>query len=174
MTDFTMGWYNFYSMSFVDLFFIFGAKYLYFIVLIIAGLGFYRLKREKQKELIILAFISLPIIFLISRISSIFYFNPRPFVVGHFVPLVYHEPDNGFPSDHTLLLSSVAMLFYLYRRRIGYVLFFLTAIVAFSRVYVGVHHTIDVLCSLIIATVVITLLHSILKYFKIYTRVWPK
>jgi len=155
----------------VDSLFIFGAKYLYLIVLAFAGVSFFRLKRGNQKDLIILASISFPLVFLVSKIGAYLYFDPRPFVVGHFVPLIPHDPDNGFPSDHALLLSSVTALFIVYRRKIGYILAVLTAVVAFSRVYVGIHHFVDVFASILMAITVITLVHHILIHFKLYKRI---
>lgn len=155
----------------IDSFFIFGAKYLYLVMLVIAGLSFFRLEREKQKDLVILAIISFPLIFLAAKIGAYVYFDPRPFVVGHFTPLVAHEPDNGFPSDHALLLSSVTMLFVFYQRRISCVLLTLTAIVACSRVYVGIHHFVDVLASVLMAVTIVALVQYVLVHFKLYSRI---
>lgn len=140
-------------------------------MLVIAGLSFFRLEREKQKDLVILAIISFPLIFLAAKIGAYVYFDPRPFVVGHFTPLVAHEPDNGFPSDHALLLSSVTMLFVFYQRRISCVLLTLTAIVACSRVYVGIHHFVDVLASVLMAVTIVALVQYVLVHFKLYSRI---
>lgn len=158
------------SMSIVDYFFIFGAKYLYLVVLLIAFIVFVRAKRNVQKRFFTLFLFSFPLVFIVARTVSGFYFNPRPFVVEHFTPLVAHEPDNGFPSDHLLLLSSVCVLIYLFRRQISYWLIAISIIVGISRVYVGVHHTLDIFGSILISTAIILLVYKILKSFAWYRK----
>lgn len=134
-------------MSAIDLIFIFGAKYLYVVIVALAGVSFLMLPRNVQKRMIFLACIALPLAYLIAVAAGHLYYDPRPFVVGHFVPLVPHDPDNGFPSDHALLASSVAALFYPFRRKLSIGFFALAILVAISRVYVGVHHAVDVIGS---------------------------
>lgn len=157
-------------MSLLDYFFIFGAKYLFVLVLLIALIAFWRADRSLQRQLFILCLVSFPLVFMVARITSGFYYNPRPFVVGNFTPLVAHAPDNGFPSDHLLLLSSVSILFYLLRRKISYWLIAITALVAVSRVYVGVHHTLDILGSVVISASVIFLVYKTLDHFSWYKK----
>jgi undecaprenyl-diphosphatase len=65
-------------------------------------------------------------------------------VAGHFTPLIPHAPDNGFPSDHTLLSSAIAMTVFLRNRSIGGLLWFLTLLVAAGRIGSGLHSPIDV------------------------------
>jgi undecaprenyl-diphosphatase len=122
--------------------------------------------------MLLLAVISLPIIYLLSKIGAYLYYDPRPFVVDHFTPLVSHDPDNGFPSDHVLLLSSMSALLYPFRKKISYLLFFVTAVVAISRVYVGIHHIVDVLGSFLIAIAVVFIVHLILKRFRLDNYLW--
>lgn len=69
----------------------------------------------------------------------------RPFVAHpHSELLISHGRDAGFPSDHATGAFAMAMALWLYDRTIGAICFVLAAIVAFSRVYVGVHYPGDV------------------------------
>jgi undecaprenyl-diphosphatase len=69
----------------------------------------------------------------------------RPFVAHpHSELLISHGRDPGFPSDHATGAFAMAMALWLYDRTIGAICFVLAAIVAFSRVYVGVHYPGDV------------------------------
>ena len=110
--------------------------------------------------------ITLPIMYLVLVLVAHVYFDPRPFVVGHFTPLIPHDPDNGFPSDHTLLLSAVASLLYPFNKRASYLLWLCTVTVGVSRVYVGIQHPIDVIGSIIIAVIVSYAGYQILQMIK--------
>jgi undecaprenyl-diphosphatase len=90
---------------------------------------------------------------LLGRLVAAVYFDPRPFVSGHFTPLIPHEPDNGFPSDHTLLSSASAMTVFLRDRRIGTVLWLLAVVVGAGRIASGLHSPTDVIGSFTLAIV---------------------
>ncbi len=152
----------------LDQFFIFGAKYLYIISLLIAALIFFKNSWSQKKEMIIFGLISFALAFLISLLARELYFNPRPFVIGGFTPLIPHEPDNGFPSDHTILASAIASLFLFYHKKTATWLWLIAIVVALSRVYVGVHHPIDVLGSIVVA------LLSALVAYAIIHKLWNK
>lgn len=132
--------------------FIFGAKYLFIFSILIAGISFFLQPRLIQKKIALLSAVSGVLTLLVSRLAGSVYVNPRPFVVGNFAPLVSHVPDNGFPSDHALLVGLVAAVMYPFNRRVSGLLWFMATIVAVSRVYVGVHHVEDVIGSFVIAT----------------------
>lgn len=146
----------------MDTIIIFGAKYLIFITVALAAAIFFTLSRENQKKLILLASISLPLTYLLALLARYLYENPRPFVVEHFTPLITHAADNGFPSDHALLLAAIASVFHPFTRRGSYALWILTLAVGASRVYAGVHHPIDIIGSIGIALAVTSLVHRAL------------
>lgn len=103
-----------------------------------------------KKNLAFIAF-SLLLAFVLSRIAGPLYYNPRPFAVGHFTPLIPHIPDNGFPSDHTLLFATIAAIAWYYEKRVSLLLWILALGVGAYRVYAGVHHPIDIAGSMAIA-----------------------
>jgi len=150
----------------INLIFIFGAKYLYLGIIIIAFIWFLSQNNSRKREILLLSCICLPLIFIVSEIAGRLYYNPQPFVVGNFEPLVPHQADNGFPSHHTLLVSAVSTVVFLFNRRLSLLLWFLTLFVGFSRVYAGVHHIIDVIASIFISIIVITLTHFFWKIKK--------
>jgi len=82
---------------------------------------------------------------------GMFYYNPRPFVVGDFTPLIPHEPDNGFPSDHILLSSAISTVIYPFSKKVSVLSWFFTILIGISRILAGVHQPIDIAGSLIIA-----------------------
>jgi len=150
----------------INLIFIFGAKYLYLGIIIIAFIWFLSQNNSRKREILLLGCICLPLIFIASGIAGRLYYKPQPFVVGNFEPLIPHQADNGFPSHHTLLVSAVSAIVFLFNRRLSLVLWFLTLFVGFSRIYAGVHHIIDVIASIFISIIAITLTYFFWKIKK--------
>ncbi|MDE2040852.1 MAG: phosphatase PAP2 family protein, partial [Patescibacteria group bacterium] len=128
-------------MRMEDAFFIFCAQYLFVLPIVILGIYFFMQPRENWKRMAAFAVSAALLAYLIGVVGGLSYYDPRPFVVGHFTPLIPHASDNGFPSDHALLVSAVAMIGTMWNRRLGSWLWVLAALVAIARVYVGVHHT---------------------------------
>ena len=141
----------------INLIFIFGAKYLYLLVIVIAGAWFLIQPKATKKEILPVASSCLVVAFIIFKIAGYLYYNPRPFVVGNFIPLVRHAADNGFPSHHAFLVALISAVVFIFNRRLGIVLWALALFVSFSRVYTGVHNLIDVLGSIVIAIVAVAL-----------------
>ena len=141
-----------------NLIFIFDAKYLYLIIIIISFTWFLTQPKPKQREILIITCICLPLILIISGIASHLYYNPRPFVLGHFKPLIPHKADNGFPSHHMLLASIGPAIIFLFDRRTSLILWVLALLVGFSRVYAGLHHVIDIAASLVISVIPVILI----------------
>ncbi len=149
-----------------DILAIFCAKYLIAFSLVFATAFALKLSRKEQRSIIIFGVMAFPIIYLTALVAGHFYNNPRPFVVEHFVPLIPHGDDNGFPSDHVLLASAIASIWTIYSKRIGLILWGAALLIGIARVYVGVHHTIDVMGSALIAAVVSWGLYLLMKKFK--------
>lgn len=81
----------------------------------------------------------------------------RPFVsMPHVLTLVHHAADAGFPSDHATGSGAIAAAVALAagRRVITWVTGLMALLIAFSRVYVGVHYPVDVVVGLALGIVV--------------------
>ena len=137
--------------TFIDDAAIFGANYLYLVLLFAALAWFVIQPRSDQIDMAIWGLVALPTMYLLLILAGIVYFDPRPFVAENFTPLITHAPDNGFPSDHTLLCSATSSIVFCLDKRMSSVLWLLTALVGASRVYTGLHHPLDILTSVIIA-----------------------
>ncbi|MCX6779910.1 MAG: phosphatase PAP2 family protein [Candidatus Magasanikbacteria bacterium] len=149
----------------MDFIAIFIAQYLIFIIIAVGVAFFLHRPSAEKKEILVFSFITLPIIFIISRICAALYFNPRPFVDNQFLALIPHKPNNGFPSDHTLLASAVAMIIWHFNRKLGSVLMISALLVGLARVYVGVHHYLDIFASLAISSITVIIMER---------NIWPK
>jgi undecaprenyl-diphosphatase len=144
----------------MDFVFIFIAKYFYIFSLLIGIVYFLLQTKAIKKSMLICGVIIAPLAFAISKIAGILYYNPRPFVVENFTPLIAHAANNGFPSDHVLLTGAIATVIWFYNKKLGIALWLLALLIGFARVYCGVHHTLD-----IIGSIVIVLFSGLVYYF---------
>ena len=149
----------------MDTFIIFSAQYLFILPILILGAYFLARKWPSQKRMVFFAVPAGVLTYVLGLIGNYLYFDPRPFVVGHFTPLIAHMADNGFPSDHTLLVSSLAAVGMYWDKRLGIILWGIAVLVAFSRVYVGVHHPVDVIGSMIFAIIAASAWYTVTKHF---------
>lgn len=124
-----------------------------------------------RKNILKLALLTLPLAFIIANLLHRLFYNPRPFVVEHIKPLILHAANNGFPSDHTLLVISIASILFVYNKRLGIFLFILGLIVGFARIYAKVHHPVDILGSIGIATSSTFLSLILLKKLKLISHI---
>lgn len=138
----------------MDQIIIFAAKYLFVIAPLAMATCFFALSRHEKIKFIIFSFLSLSLSLSLAKLLNRFIFTPRPFVVEHTTPLVPHTPDNGFPSDHTLLVATIALIIFVYNRKLGTVIGILAVIIGVARILAKVHSPIDVLGSILIAVIV--------------------
>jgi undecaprenyl-diphosphatase len=79
----------------------------------------------------------------------------RPFVaIPTALTLIHHATDAGFPSDHATGSGAVAAALLFVSWRLGLVTSLIALLIAFSRVYVGVHYPQDVLAGLALGAAV--------------------
>lgn len=128
---------------------IFSAQYLYLIIAFIGAIVFFILR--KKKEFLSLMVPSFTLSYLLAKILGSIIKSPRPFFTDHIQPLIPTSTDNGFPSDHTLLAMSIALVVYAYNKKVGIVLIILSLCVGIARILTHSHHPIDIVASIGIA-----------------------
>ena len=155
-----------------DLVVIIGAQYLFIVVPAVALIYWIVAPAVTKRYLVVVGIATGVVSVLIGQIIAHFYFDVRPFMTGHFPPLIPHAPDNGFPSDHTLLSSIIAATITPANVRLGIVLWIIAALVGVARVSAGLHHPIDVVGSICIAAAIGAVIHWIFRGRR--ERVWPR
>lgn len=83
--------------------------------------------------------------------------HPRPFMIGLGQQLIAHQPDASFPSDHLTVVWAVAfsLLFASgIARKLGMTVAILGVMIAWGRIFAGVHFPFDMLGSAVVGVVV--------------------
>jgi undecaprenyl-diphosphatase len=148
-----------------DFLIVVAAKYLIAVPVLVLLAYVVFLRGKTLWRLIYLSVVSLPVAYVLGRLAGLIYTDPRPFVVGHFEPLIAHAADNGFPSDHTLLAATIAMIVLYINKRVGYVLWLTALVIGLVRVFAGVHHVSDIVASMLIAFVAVAGCKYALDFF---------
>jgi undecaprenyl-diphosphatase len=132
------------------------AQYLPFLILVAAAVIWLFLTRQDKVGLAVQAIVSLVIAVVLIQLAAAIHTDPRPFVVDPSIkPLFAHPGDNGFPSDHTALGATVALLVMTYRRSLGAVLLAASILVGAARVAAHVHHVQDIVAGVLIAALAV-------------------
>ncbi len=90
---------------------------------------------------------------LVNQLITVFYFHPRPYMMGLCKPLIPHAPETSFPSDHATLLfgAAFALLFRLGWQSKGVLLFIIAVAGVWGRLYTGLHFPFDIMGSFAVA-----------------------
>lgn len=108
----------------------------------------------KTRKLGIVAGLSFLLCVGVAEVIKNLVMRPRPFLdIAELVPLVKPPQSYSFPSVHTVSSFSVAwiLLWSRERKAIRYAVFAFALLMAFSRLYVGVHYPSDVLTGMLLA-----------------------
>ena len=132
------------------------AQYLLFLILLAAAAIWLFLPRPDQVGLAVQGVVSLVIAVVLIKSAAALHTDPRPFVVDPSIkPLFAHPGDNGFPSDHTALAATVALLVMTYRKWFGAVLLAASILVGAARMAAHVHHGQDIVAGVLIAALAV-------------------
>jgi len=148
----------------LDFFGIFCAKYLIFVIGgVVAGwwLGLHKTKPslawpiEGRRKWLIFGNVSLSVLLamLLNYVLGFLKFRNRPFVNLHTGRLVNPFSEKSFPSDHAAVAFAIAASVFLYDKKLGIVLMFLSLLVGLGRIYAGVHYPLDIVGGIVVGVV---------------------
>jgi len=93
---------------------------------------------------------------LAAGISSV-YFHPRPFMDGLARNYLHHAADSSFPSDHAIVLFTLAWSLLLtppgWLKRAWLALLLVACAVGWSRIYLGAHYPLDIVGAAVLGLV---------------------
>jgi undecaprenyl-diphosphatase len=137
---------------------IFCAQYLIAVSAVCAlAVVVFRLRGASRRRIVsyvVMVVLIFGISFVIARIATAVYHDPRPFVVDHTKPYISHPADNGFPSDHALLAAAIVAAVSLVDVWLALPFVVLAGFVDWGRVASRLHHVTDVVASTVIVAVV--------------------
>lgn len=100
---------------------------------------------------------------LISSILKNVMMISRPFIHNANIKPLLLETGFSFPSQHTALFASFAVVIFFINKKVGIVFIFLTILVGLSRVIIGVHYPIDIIGGIFVGLFTGVLLIKIFK-----------
>lgn len=150
----------------MDTLIIFLGSYLHFFIIATALLSVIFVSSKIRLEYIsFLIFVGL-LAYLLGELIGMVIYNPRPFVVLDVVPLIPHDPTNGFPSTHALVSISIAFAVFIFNKKLGFVLFLLAILVGAGRVFAQIHSIEDILGSVLVAAIAVCVGVFVKKVFE--------
>lgn len=100
----------------------------------------------------------------VNAMIGLLWFHPRPFMAGVGHTFMQHVPDSSFPSDHGTIMFTVALALAFsqvdHARRLGRLMLPVAVVVAWARVFLGVHFPMDMVGALLVSVIVTTLFQA--------------
>ncbi len=177
MENFELNYQIFYFLNnfafqntYLDLFFIFIAKYLIFILIIIFLIFFGKLiwqdKKIEIKEFLIYFTGSISAWFFV-KILKQFIVAERPFSILENIKPLIERTDiyNSFPSGHSAFSYALAISIFFYNKKLGIISIFLATLIALGRVFTGIHFPLDIFIGFLVGIIIPIIIYKILKKY---------
>lgn len=147
------------------------AKYAIIIPVLLAIIAVIKIKDKRTRvDFAILVVTGGILSLLLAKIGGHLIHDPRPFVVGHFTPLLPHANDNGFPSDHTLFASFLGFAILPYSKKLGLPALAIAICIGLARMAAGIHHLEDIIGSFVITGGVTLVVLAVLEIIRVRQR----
>lgn len=99
-----------------------------------------------RRSIALTCLMALLIALAVNQIVGTLAYSPRPFLIGLGHTLIEHRPSSSFPSNHGTVWFTVAAVLAAYGvRGVALVAACLGLVVAWSRIYLGIHFPLDML-----------------------------
>ena len=92
-------------------------------------------------------------IFVFLYIKS-FFSRMRPYKKHDKIPIMYPPDKHSFPSGHTMVGFAISFSVGSYSFSSAILFYTIASLIAFSRVYVGLHYPLDVICGIVLGSII--------------------
>lgn len=153
---------------FLDILAIFFANYLAYI-LAVAALFLVFGENGYKHKLIFFSEAALAIILsrgIITEVIRFFYYNPRPFELLKFTPLI-PESGGSFPSGHAAFFFALSLIIFYWRKNWGVICLSLSFLMGLARIFAGVHWPSDILSGAVIGLLSAMFIHYSLRNYRL-------
>lgn len=133
---------------------IFLAEWFIWTIPLLIGIGWLRGNEDTRKAMLVATASGLLGLF-INQFIGLVWSHPRPFMIGLGHIFIPHVADSSFPSDHLALWWAVAFSLLLQgvQRNAGITLTLSGVLIAWARIYLGVHFPLDMLGAATVAAI---------------------
>lgn len=129
-------------------------RLIYIIPLLLAGLWLWG--DSHQRQIALQALVTTALALACNQAIGLIMPTVRPFELGLGVTLLSHAPTPSFPSNHLTIFCCVGFCLWQRHTGLGLSVLGVGLVVAWSRIYVGVHFPLDMLGAIVIAGVATT------------------
>lgn len=134
----------------------------------------YVIKRRSMRTVLSIA-LGLIVAKVIESIIANHAYHPRPFAAGFGPSLVAHAANNSMPSSHVTFVLFLCFYFSLKREwYLAITLFVLASVLAWARVFVGIHWPLDMVGSALSASICALIAYAMQKLPFIPENGWPR
>ena len=132
---------------------IFAAEYM--PVVVILALLYLWIRKSDTHDILLYSIYAGITGLIINYLIGLVYFHPRPSMLHLGTQLFPYQMDSSFPSDHTTLMVSIALMLIYFRetRVYGVIILILGLVGGFARVFSGIHFPFDIFGSVIVAVI---------------------
>lgn len=149
----------------INLLMIFVSKKIRYVFIFVMIFMWFR--NNNFKKVTYCAGISSAVTLVFNILIKLLYFRPRPFMKRRVGILIPSKMDSSFPSKHTLLVFAVSTSIYLHNRVLGAIMWLLSVLTGFSRIWVGHHYPSDIIGSAFIATITSVMIDKMARFFNV-------
>lgn len=138
---------------------------VYFCALLL-GLAWLRAHPTQRREALRIPIAAITV-FLINSVIRHYWYYPRPFVLQLGCTFLAHSPNSSFPSNHVALLLACASTAFFIKGfgRVACLILALAVVLAWARVFVGVHWPLDMLGAVLTGLCATLLSFAFLRIF---------
>ncbi|MCM3393114.1 undecaprenyl-diphosphatase [Cytobacillus oceanisediminis] len=173
--DIDYEWFSFinskvHNYPFFDMIMILFAEYVQYAFVILI-LMLWLVNKKNYRVIAFQAIFAFTLAYSINRVIEQFIYRERPFVSHDIIQLVEHTANSSFPSDHATSAIVIAFTLWLSSYRYKHLWFLLAIMVAFSRIWVGVHYPLDVITGIFHGLIIAVYTHYFLFKLKPITSI---